>query len=107
MVSCVINCHCGVTSDFIAPVLAVGTNVFASWSSLSDMALCACSEIGSGQLGAPPACQSALRDDGGNGLPVPAPSRSMIVAGIAALVTGVVTVAPAGTWPGYQITNGT
>src|ERR1700687_2777221 len=101
------SCHCGVTRDFIAPVLAVGTSVLAIWSSLSEMALCASSDNGSGQWGTPPVCQSALKEDGGNGLCAPAPRRSIIVAGIAALVTGVVTVTPAGMWPGYQITSAT
>src|SRR6266478_6332490 len=107
MVSCVMSCHRVVTSDFIEPVLEVGTSVLAARSSLSEMALCASSDSGSGQLGTPPVCQSVLKDDGGNGLCGPAPRRSMIVAGIAALVTGVVTVTPAGTWPVYQITSGT
>ena len=53
MVSCVMNCHFDVTRDFIAPVLAVGISDFATWSSLSEIALCANSDSGSGQSGAP------------------------------------------------------
>ena len=94
MVSCVMSCHRVVTSDFIAPLLDVGTSILAAWSSLSEMALRASSDSGSGQLGTPPACQSALKEVGGKVLG--APRRSMIVEGMAALLTGAVAVTPAG-----------
>ena len=47
-------------------------------------------------VGPPPACQSALKEVRRKNVLAAAPRRSMIVAGMAALVTGAGTVTPAG-----------
>src|SRR5678816_864972 len=101
MVSWLMNCHFGVIRDFMEPVVAVGMIFAAALSSLSAMSLRASSDRGSGQPVPPPACHSALREEEGNTFRcVRAPRISMMVAGMAALVTGPGTLTPAGTWPG-------
>src|SRR5678816_1201478 len=100
------NCHFGVTRDFMEPVVAVGTIFAAALSSLSAMSLRASSDRGWGQSVPPPVCHNALREEEGKTFCcVWAPRISMMVEGMAALVTGVFTFT-AGTCPGYHTSRG-
>ena len=85
MVSWVMSCHCGVTSDFIEPVVAVGTNFAAALSSLSAMSLRASSDSGLGQSVPLPVCHNVINEGDGNAPGTPPPRRLRMVAEIAAV----------------------
>src|SRR5437870_11031369 len=102
------RCQCDVTRDFMEPVEALGISGRAALSALPAYLFWASSDRGSGQLGAASGfVHNKVSAGPGNATRPRAPSKSMIVAGMAALITGLLTRIPAGTWPGYQISKGT